>query len=140
MRAWREVVVAVLVAIDEYEISDCMDGGLRNLLRLCGTEFGVEMPPIPRLAFEPMKLMLNDVAIVASVPSRSLLCALGSMARIALDALRISSANLLFWTTTDPRTCSTTCLNPNLGIRNCLGVEGRWGKSEAGAGTGAVGD
>ena len=30
-------MAAVLVAIDEYEISDCMDGGLRNLLRLCGT-------------------------------------------------------------------------------------------------------
>ncbi len=83
------------------------------------------MLPIPRLVLEFMKLILNDVAMEDNVPSRSLLCALGSMARIALDALRISSANLLFWSTTSSCACSTTCLNPNLGIRNCLGVEGR---------------
>ena len=53
------------------------------------------MLPRPRFVFELMKLMFNDVAIVASVPSRSFLGALGSLELTALIAPRMSSANFL---------------------------------------------
>jgi hypothetical protein len=49
--------------------------------------------------------------------------------------LRMSSANLVaFDPPTLPVACSTACLNPSLGIRNCLGVEGRGGTWNAGGG------
>ena len=85
----------------------------------------------PRLALELMKLMLvNEVR----VPSRSLLCALDSTERTALDVLRMSSANFDIRSADGSWACSTVCLNPSLGIRNCLGVEGRGGACNAGGG------
>jgi hypothetical protein len=81
----------------EWEATECKDGGLRMAQpRLDGRKLEADALATPRLAFGPMKPILSDVEIVASVPSRSLLGALGPTARIALDALRISSANLLF--------------------------------------------
>ena len=110
-------------------VVDWREGGLRTgFARPDGIyEVGVLNP---RLALELTKLMLNDV----SVPSRSLLCALDSTERTALDALRMSSANLAFRSTDASWACSTACLNPSLGIRNCLGVEGRGGAWSAGGG------
>lgn len=55
------------------------------------------MLAIAKLALDPMRPMFNDVAMVANVPSRSLLGALsGSVGRNGLNAARMSSANLLF--------------------------------------------
>jgi hypothetical protein len=114
---------------------DWREGGLRvGFARLEGKYEAGALNP--RLAFELMKLMLNDV----SVPSRSLLCAWDSTERTSLDALRMSSANLVVRSTDASWACSTACLKPSLGIRNCLGVEGRGGTWSAGGGAGGKED
>jgi hypothetical protein len=111
------------------EVVDWREAGLRTGFARLGGVYEAGMPS-PRLALELMKLMLND----PSVPSRSLLCDLDSTERTSLHALRMSSANLVVRSTDASCACSTACLNPSFGIRNCLGVEGRGGTWSAGGG------